>query len=376
MIRALVVDDSAFMRKAISMMLESDPEIKVVDTGRNGAEGVEKALALRPDVITMDVEMPVMDGITALRQIMKAQPCPVLMISSITQEGAPATVEALHAGAVDFIPKKSSYASLEITKIQADLVEKVKLVTRSKCRIWRRPAGRPEGLHAGPALHAPALQPPRLPAPTLRDARVVVIGVSTGGPFALQRVIPALPAGFALPVVVVQHMPPHFTRSLAERLDASSPLRVVEAEHGMMLTSGTVYIAPGGKHLCLKPVRDGGVTLTTNEGPEDSLHKPSVDVMFASANAVFPGHVLSVIMTGMGKDGLKGVQEIKARGGICLAQDEPTCVVYGMPRAVAEARLTDAVLPLDGLAEGICKAVGASAAPIPASAHAPRFAGA
>lgn len=342
MIRALVVDDSAFMRKAISMMLESDPEIKVVDTARNGAEGVEKVRQLKPDVVTMDVEMPVLDGISALRQIMKQHPCPVLMISSLTREGAQATVEALQAGAVDFIPKQSSYVSLEITKVQHDLIEKVKTITRSRSRWYQRTTA------AAPI--------PRTPAVHFPEAQIVVIGISTGGPFALQRLIPALPFDLPVPVAVVQHMPPHFTRSLAERLDAASPLHVVEAENGMPVQAGTVYLAPGGKHLTFRHSA-GGSLVQTPEQPSDTLHRPSVDVMFESAEAAYSGRVLSVVMTGMGKDGLQGVKAIKQHGGKLIAQDEASCVVYGMPRAVVDAGLADAVLPLEAIADAVARAV-------------------
>ena len=346
MIRVLIVDDSAFMRKALSMMLEDDPEVQVIDTARDGQEALEKVQQLRPDVVTMDVEMPRMDGITALRHIMQTHPCPVLMISSLTKEGAQSTVEALQAGAVDFIPKQSSFVSLEITKIKEELLAKVKSIARSRSRLFHRGAG-------SPTRTAPARPVPEVRVP---GAQLIVIGVSTGGPFALQKLIPALPADLPVPVAVVQHMPPHFTRSLAERLDTLSPLHIVEAEHGMRLEPGTVMIAPGGRHLVFRPSALG-ITVATPEEPAETLHRPSVDVMFSSAQEAFRGRLLAVVMTGMGKDGLIGAGRIKQSGGRVLVQDEETCVVYGMPKAVAEAGLADAVLPLEQLAAAITSAV-------------------
>ena len=370
MIRILVVDDSAFMRKAISMMLEEDAEVHVVDTARDGLEAIEKVKQLRPDLVTMDIEMPRMDGITALKRIMKEHPVPVMMISSLTQQGAKATIEAMHAGAVDFIPKQMSYVSLEISKIKEELLAKVKTIARSRSRLFRRHepvsrGGASPATAAEPRAAAPLTAAPKVPsqasgqASPLRfhGARLVAIGVSTGGPFALQKVIPALPADFALPVVVVQHMPPHFTRSLAERLNAMSALRVVEAAPSMRVEPGTVLIAPGGRHLTFRASKLG-VIVATPEEPSNLLHRPSVDVMFDSACKAYGGKVLATMMTGMGKDGLRGAKHIKQFGGKVLAQNEATCVVYGMPKAVVEAGIADAVLPLEELASALTKAVG------------------
>ncbi len=359
MINVLVVDDSAFMRKALSMMLESDPEIKVVDTARDGLDALEKVERLQPDVVTLDVEMPRMDGITALKRIMRDFPRPVLMVSSLTKEGAETTIEALQAGAVDFIPKQFSYVSLEITKIQEDLVAKVKTIARSRSRLFRRSAA-----GTTPAAAAP-VRTPATAGLGASDARLIAIGISTGGPFALQHVVPALPAELPVPVVIVQHMPPHFTRSLADRLNTLSPLRVVEAEAGMRLEAGTVFIAPGGLHLTFRQGPGGSVLLATPTEPATTLHRPSVDVMFTSANETFSGRVLAAVMTGMGRDGLEGARLIKRSGGRLLAQDADSCVVYGMPRAVVEAGLADAVLPLDEIAPALVQAVARSSSPSP-----------
>lgn len=344
MIKILVVDDSAFMRKAISMMLERDPEIRVVDTARDGLEAIEKVKKLDPDLVTMDVEMPRLDGISALKQIMREHPCPVLMISSLTKEGAQATIEALSAGAVDFIPKQLSYVSLDITRIENDLIEKVKSIARSRSRLFRRYIPKPLAGHKDTGL----------PPFSQKDYRIVTIGVSTGGPFALQHVVPVLPADLSLPVVIVQHMPPHFTRSMAERLNAMSALEVREAEDGMELKPGTITIAQGGRHLVFQGTA-GRIVARTPDEPSASLHRPSVDVMFESANRLFDGHILSVIMTGMGKDGLQGARAIKESGGTILVQDEETSVVYGMPRAIVEAGIADAILPLDQIAPVITR---------------------
>ncbi len=341
MIRVLIVDDSAFMRKALAIMLEGDPEITVVDTARDGIEAIEKVRQLKPDIVTLDVEMPRMDGITALRQIMREHPVPVIMVSSLTQEGARATIEALEAGAVDFIPKQHAYVSIEISRIRSELIEKIKAITRTRPHLRMR--ARATTRDGAPSLHFP-------------DAQIIAIGVSTGGPRALQQVIPTLPANLPVPVVVVQHMPPHFTRSLAERLDSLSALPVVEAEEGMLLQAGQVFIAPGGRHL-LVAMPNGKAVVHTPTEPA-TLHRPSVDVTFESVCRAFKGRVVAVVMTGMGRDGLDGARLIRQMGGKVLAQDEASCVVYGMPRAVVEAGLADAVLPLEQIGPTLARGLG------------------
>ena len=343
-VRVLVVDDSAFMRKAISMMIEDDPDIEVIGTARDGLEAIEKVKLLKPDLMTLDVEMPRMDGITALKKIMKENPLPVLMVSSLTVEGARATIDALSAGAVDFIPKQLSYVSLDITKIKGDLISKIKAITRNRLRIFSKP------------LTNRACASKRPSTLRLMGAQVVTIGISTGGPFCLQKVVPSLPENFPLPVAIVQHMPPHFTRSLAERLDSISRLEVCEAEDGMELSRGRVYIAPGGLHMKFRR-SEAAVILSVTKDPADTLHRPSVDVMFSSAFDVFGGKVLAAVMTGMGHDGLEGAKLIKEAGGKVIAQDEESCVVYGMPKSIVDAELADAVVPLDEIASAIITAV-------------------
>lgn len=347
------------MRKALSMMLERAPDITVIDTARHGADGVAKACDLTPDIITMDVEMPEMDGITAVRQIMRKAPCPILMVSSLTEKGADVTIEALRAGAADVIPKQDARTSLRITKLQGELIEKVRSLAASEARLFQngtRSAPSPRSKRAQPASSPPSLSG----SASQRSPQLVAIGVSTGGPFALQHVIPELPATFPAPVAVVQHMPPHFTRSLADRLDTQSALHVVEAEDGMPVETGRVIIAAGGHHLTFDRTGSSVVARTTAP-PSDTSHCPSVDTMLHSAHDVFGDAVLAVIMTGMGKDGLRGARRIHRAGGTVFAQDEASCVVYGMPRAVEEAGLVDAVVPLDELPTSLVRAAGAPA---------------
>jgi len=358
MIRALVVDDSSFMRQAISMMLERASEITVVETAVNGADGVEKACELEPDVITMDVEMPEMDGITAVRQIMKRAPCPILMVSSLTREGAEVTIEAMRAGAADFIPKGQSHTSLQIKDVEDELTEKVCALARSRSRLFRK--GAPSPGDAATETSATASRSSNRSVQTDSSLRLITIGVSTGGPLALQHVVPALPAELPVPVAITQHMPPHFTRSLADRLDSLGPLNVVEATDGMVVDAGQVVVAAGGRHLTFDE-RGSHLVVHTPKEPGDPSHRPSVDVMFRSACDVVGGNVLALVMTGMGDDGLQGTRDIKTAGGTVYAQDEASCVVYGMPRVVEEAGLADAVFPLEQLPDAVGEAVGAPA---------------
>lgn len=344
------------MRKALTMMLESDPGIKVVGSARNGEEGIAKVRQLKPDLVTMDVEMPQMDGLTALRRIMASDPVPVMMVSSITTDGARATLDALELGAVDFIPKQMSYVSLDIVKIKDELIAKIRdivsrkhiLMARFRTRRSFRDAR--EGLTT---LRTPLIQPGHT-APPKRHKKIdiIALGSSTGGPPALQTLISALPRNLPVGMVIAQHMPPMFTKSLAERLDSLSSVTVREAADGDPIEAGTVLIAPGGKHLTVK--RYGGrARAVVSTEPSDTLYKPCVDVMLNSVAAAYGANIMTVILTGMGSNGLEGSRKVKSGGGIVIAQDEESCVVYGMPRAVAEARLTDHVAPIDGIAAEI-----------------------
>lgn len=338
-IRLLIVDDSAFMRKAIENMVKKDPEIEVVGTGKNGLDAIEMVKSLKPDVMTLDIEMPRMDGLTALQKIMSENPLPVIMVSSLTTEGADATLKALDLGAVDFIPKDKSFASFGVMKIEDQLIAKIKDFSRRKT-FFRRPViTRPSS-----AMQAPAA--PKQPAPKITSKKkIVVIGTSTGGPQSLQKVIPMLPGDLGVPVVVVQHMPPNFTKSLAQRLDSLSKLKVLEAQGKEQLEPNHVYIAKGGAHLKIKKMGPHYYTEVTTE-PSNTLHIPSVDVTAASVAEAMGKDALGVIMTGMGSDGMKGLQLLKLKGGSVIAQDEASCIVYGMPRAVVSAGFQDEILPL------------------------------
>ena len=351
-IRVLVVDDSAFMRKALSMMLESDPSITVVETCRDGREAIEKARRHRPDLITMDVDMPRLDGISAVRTIMHERPCPILMISSMTQDGAQATLEAMEAGAVDFIPKDLAHVSLEITRIQDELIQKAKALTSARRRsVVHRPT--PGMRPASVAASTPASISPDIVEPaSLPD--IIVIAVSTGGPAVLHELIPALPATIPVPILIVQHMPPHFTRSLADRLNAASALYVVEAKSGMQLSPGSVFIAPGGRQMVARR-SVLGVTIEITDAPDRALYRPSADVTLFSAVEVYGSGVLGVIMTGMGHDGREGAAAVKKAGGRILAQTPETCVVDGMPRSVIDRNLADGVVSVEGLAALLAK---------------------
>jgi len=317
-IRVLVVDDSPFMRSALTRNIELDKRFKVIGTAADGREGVEKALRLKPDVVTLDVEMPVMNGIEALREIVARSSIPVIMVSSVTERGAKTTMEALEIGAVDFIPKARG----------AELIH--------------------EKLFAAVSANLARKQPVMLPtsraeAPVFRGTpKILVIGSSTGGPQALQEVIGQLPANLPIPIVIAQHMPPQFTLALAKRLDSSCPPKVVEATNGEPLVNGTVYIGPGGMHL---RVTATNVKVEPDKG--ESLYRPSVDVLAESILAAFGKNVLGVMLTGMGNDGMREFVKLHRAGAYNLVQDQASCVVYGMPRAVVDAGGADEVLPLE-----------------------------
>jgi len=348
MIRVLIVDDSAFMRNALTKMLSSDPEITVVGTAWNGLDAIEKVAELKPDLVTMDVEMPRMDGIEALRRIMATNPVPVIMVSSLTTEGAQSTLDALDLGAVDFVPKNLADLSVNIVKVREILLDKVK-------QIGGRVPGRRRTSRPAYATAAPA--PVRSSYRTERRIGIVAIATSTGGPKALQEVIPKLPKDLSVPVIVVQHMPPAFTGPFAQRLNEISGLTVKEAEEGEPLRPGLVLVAPGRGHLSVRRSRLGECVVAVSENRPDLIYRPSADVMMASVAETYPGRALGVILTGMGNDGEKGMRAIKSSGGRTLAQDEATCVVYGMSRAVVEAGLADKVVPIEEVSGEIVNAV-------------------
>mgnify|MGYP000044182410 CR=1 FL=1 len=351
-ISVLIIDDSAFMRKSISIMLESDPDIKVVGTARNGLEGLDLVKSLKPDVVTLDIEMPVMDGLTALKKIMAESPTPVIMVSSLTTEGAEATLKALELGAVDFIPKELSYVNINITKIKEDLISKVKEIAKQKKLKERLNRLKSISQFARPErTYSPQNQIPAI------GYKAIAIGISTGGPLSLQKILPLLSEKIQIPVFIVQHMPPKFTKSLADRLNSMSKLNVKEAENGEKIENGTVYIAPGGYHMTVKKNGSAVSLINISEEPSYTLHRPSVDVMMNSVINVYGKYTLGVIMTGMGKDGFEAIKNLKSLGGYAIAQDEPTCVVYGMPKAIVDAGFADNVLPLEKIPEIINKVV-------------------
>ncbi|OEC60355.1 chemotaxis response regulator protein-glutamate methylesterase [Pseudomonas sp. ENNP23] len=366
-VKVLVVDDSGFFRRRVSEILSADTNIQVVGTATNGREAIDQALALKPDVITMDYEMPMMDGITAVRHIMQRCPTPVLMFSSLTHEGARVTLDALDAGAVDFLPKNFEDISRNPEKVKQLLCEKVHSIARSNRRYssYTPPPAAPTPSSSGPSslsrsAAAPAPAPTSSssassssgPAPKRKSYRLVAIGTSTGGPVALQRVLTQLPANFPAPLVLIQHMPAAFTKAFAERLDKLCRISVKEAEDGDQLRPGLALLAPGGKQMMVDPRG----TVRILPGDERLNYKPCVDITFGSAAKAFNDKVLAVVLTGMGADGREGARLLKQSGSQVWAQDEASCVIYGMPMAIVKANLADAVYGLDDIGRHIAEA--------------------
>ncbi len=335
-LKVLIVDDSLFMRAAIKKIVESDPRLEVAGMAKDGAEAVDLVGAVQPDVITMDFNMPRMDGAAAVRAIMQKRPTPVVMLSAHTKEGARETFEALAAGAVDFLTKPSGEVSADFHRIGPALIDRILSAAAAVPRTFAAPVAVDKRATSGRF----ATWPPTGP-------RVVLIGVSTGGPSALSRLIPALPGHIPFALIVVQHMPAQFTATLAERLNAMSEIDVREARDGDRPRQGMALVAPGDKQL---EVADGGV-LRVTDGPEVNGCRPSVDVTMKGAARVFGRRAIGLIMTGMGRDGAEGLQAIHAAGGRTFAQDKDTCVIYGMPRAAVELGCVDEIVPLDEIPE-------------------------
>jgi two-component system chemotaxis response regulator CheB len=341
-VRVLIVDDSALMRQLISTMLSADPEIEVVGTAPDPHVARERIKALNPDVVTLDVEMPRMDGVTFLRKIMSLRPMPVVMISTLTQAGAEVTLEALEIGAVDFIAKPVHDVASAMGELAEELQSKVKAAARSSVRV--RPS------HPSPA---------KRPRPLLNRStgKIVVIGASTGGVEALKDVLMRLPADCP-PILVTQHMPATFTPAFARRLDNECPMAVSEATNNARVEAGHAYIAPGGYHLEL--VRSGShLACSVHDGPAVSGHRPSADVLFRSAARVAGATSIGVILTGMGKDGAEGLLELRQAGAMTLGQDEASSLIYGMPRVAFERGAVIRQLPLSEIADAIIDACGA-----------------
>jgi len=361
-VKVLVVDDSGFFRRRVSEILSADPNIQVIGTATNGREAIDQVLALKPDVVTMDYEMPMMDGITAVRNIMQRCPTPVLMFSSLTHEGARVTLDALDAGAVDFLPKNFEDISRNPEKVKQLLCEKVHSIARSNRRYSASPVlaptpSSPTTTTTGSTLTRPAAPAPSSPAasssaPKRKAYKLVAIGTSTGGPVALQRVLTQLPANFPAPILLIQHMPAAFTKAFAERLDKLCRINVKEAEDGDLLRPGLALLAPGGKQMMV----DTRGVVRILPGDERLNYKPCVDITFGSAAKSFHDKVLAVVLTGMGADGREGARLLKQGGSQVWAQDEASCVIYGMPMAVVKANLADAVYGLEEIGRHLAEA--------------------
>jgi len=347
-IRALVVDDSALYRKFVASVLEEIPNIEVIGTASNGEIGLAKIESLQPDFITLDLEMPIMDGLGLLRKIKDRKlQLAVIMISSLTAKGAKATNTALQLGAFDFVLKPVGKGPNESRQqLAAELSPKIKAyVEQMRNRSLLRPAKPVAIQRVSSTVLSKKLKP-----------KIVCIGVSTGGPVALSKMLPQLPADLRCPVVLVQHMPPLFTKTLADDLNRICPLEVVEAANGMELKPGKVFIAPGGAQMRVGVINGKNIAQITDDPPERSC-KPAVDYLFRSVANQFGGRAVATILTGMGDDGTLGCQLLKRKGATILAQDEASCVVYGMPKSVTEAGVVDQTLPLGQMADGIIKAI-------------------
>jgi two-component system, chemotaxis family, protein-glutamate methylesterase/glutaminase len=337
----LVVDDSAFVRQAVARMLDSVPDIEVAGVAVDGRDALEKVVALRPDVVTLDIQMPRMGGLEALEHIMAEHPLPVLLLSSQAHEGADVTLRGLELGALDFVDKARVRGNMNLQDLGEEVKEKIRAIAGVAVKRRERP---------GPA--APPLVS-RPEGPVRID--VVVIAASSGGPSALQAVVPALPEGLRQAVLIVQHMPAGFTRSLAERLDARSRLPVREAAEGDAVEPGLVLLAPAGRHMTVKK-RGARAQVILEDEPRTALHRPSADVLMTSVARAFGPRALGVVLTGMGADGVEGLRAIRQAGGRTLAEAEETCMIYGMPKAAVEAGVVDASVPLHHMAEAIVAA--------------------
>lgn len=348
-LKALVVDDSAFMRILISDLLNSDPELEVIGVAKNGEEAVAKARSLSPDVITMDVEMPKMNGIEAVKQIMKEKKTPIIMVSGITKKNADVTLDALANGAFDFVTKPSGTLSLDIEKVKDELIAKIKAACASTGKIG---LGRDQLQDAKTPIHFYARTGTKPAEPGRISRKVIVIGSSTGGPKSLDELFSTLPDGIPAGMLVVQHMPPYFTRSLAERLDSHSGVHVKEAEDGDRITDGFCLVAPGDYHMTVN-----SRMVHMNQEQRVNAVRPSVDVTMQTVAKTYGSNVVGVILTGMGKDGAVGMKAIKDNGGKTIACDEKTSIIFGMPKEAIKLGCIDKVVPLHAIAGEIVKSI-------------------
>ncbi|MEK9197792.1 chemotaxis response regulator protein-glutamate methylesterase [Ureibacillus sp. 179-F W5.1 NHS] len=376
--KLLIVDDSAFMRKLISDFFADNSKIEVIGTARNGKDAIQKIQSLKPNVVTMDVEMPEMNGLDALKEIMKQCPVPVIMLSSTTKSGAETTLKAMENGAVDFVAKPSGTISLDLHKVKEELVHKVEQAVHVSVAKLKKPIGQPNTsvgnattslLKRDMTFRQSTITLPKISErfsdvdrlyhqkqPLNSSKKILLIGTSTGGPRALQEVITKIPKTIKAPILIVQHMPAGFTKSLADRLNQLSQINVKEAEHGEQLQEGVAYIAPGGYHLKLKKVGSIFEIVLDNDEPPRSGHRPAVDVMFESVSKIKDFDKVAVVMTGMGSDGSKGLVDLKQNGNvIAIAESANTCIVYGMPKAAIETKLVDEVVDVDDIAQAIMK---------------------
>lgn len=370
-VSVLIVDDSGFFRRRLGEMISSSDGLEVAGTASNGREAIELTHKLKPDVITMDYEMPVMDGITAVTRIMEECPTPIIMFSSLTYEGARVTLDSLEAGAVDYLPKNFEEISKNSSVLKQKLIERIKIVAGAGKGValaralsvpppataaTSEPIARPTSTSAAPRVTSTNKEPPPVSTNRRRAGKkysLVAIGTSTGGPIALQKVLTRLPADYPVPIVLIQHMPATFTQAFAERLDSLCQISVVEARDGDMLTPGLALLAPGGKQLMIS--KDGRVKVLP--GDERLNYKPCVDITFGSAANIYADKVLALVLTGMGTDGCEGAKLLKQKGSNVWAQDEASSVIYGMPMAVAQENLTDEILALDRIGDRLCEVV-------------------
>lgn len=341
MIKVLIVDDSSFFRRRLTEILSSDPNIEIIGQAVDGLDAVEKTNKLDPDIITMDIEMPRLDGISAVKKIRETKSTPILMFSSLTHEGAKATFEALDAGASDFLPKKFEDVARDHKEVVKQLCERVNSLARKKTISDATKIKIPPSLRQTQTASS-------------RGYQLTVIGASTGGPIAIEKVLKTLPANYSLPMLLIQHMPASFTGAFAERLDKICAINVKEAEDGDQLQAGTAYIAPGGRQMRLKKNGRGSI-ISIEDEPVATTYKPSVDITFNSIAEAYRGRVLAIVLTGMGSDGCNGAKLLREKGATVWAQDEASCVVYGMPMAVVNENLADKVMSVDEIGMSLAR---------------------
>jgi two-component system chemotaxis response regulator CheB len=365
--KVLVVDDSSFFRRRVTDILNRDPLLEVIDVAVNGQEAVDKAIKLKPDVITMDVEMPVLNGIAAVKKIMAQSPTAILMFSSLTHQGAKSTLDALEAGALDFLPKKfneiAQNSEVAGSLLRQRVVQLAKKGSVSKLNVGRDSQAAKGSQGAQPVVRTRSIAGEQgTSSHSKRTASgkkysLLAIGTSTGGPVALQKILTEFPQDFPLPIILIQHMPATFTNAFASRLNSLCKISVKEAANGDILKPGCAYLAPGGRQMIISGTESTAKIKIIDDDSLKIAFKPSVDVSFGSAAKVFGGNVLGVILTGMGSDGREGSRMLKAKGATIWAQDEHSCVVYGMPQAVAVAGISQVSLPLDTIASTIVKEI-------------------